>query len=290
LVRWASAVREVGAEPMRETEVESDVLPPMNGTEKDMAEKPTDLVQSVVRALGLIDIIADSDEPMRANNIAVRAGLHLATTSHLLSTLVHAGYVERRGREYTIASRKILSLSSKIEDEWRPSPQSLDLLARLRDRTGESVYLSAWSDGDVTVVAVEDGTHAVRVADLRVGTHGNIHARSSGKALLAFQHDDAVRRLADERGRLPRRTEFTLATVADLERDLAAVRERGYAVDKQEYLLGVCGLAIPLFEGLKRPRSALTLTAPLDRFSDPKQFDLYLEAILKAREADAQSS
>jgi len=252
-----------------------------------MSEKPKDLVQSVARALGLIDIIADSDEPLRAKGIAERAGLHLATTSHLLTTLVHTGYVERRGREYAIGSRKILGLSSKIEDEARPSPHSLELLARLRDRTGESVYLSTWSAGDVTIVAVEDGTHAVRVADLRVGTHGDVHARSSGKALLAFQHDDVLQRLADEDGKLPRRTEFTLETLADLERDLAVVRERGYAVDRQEYLLGVCGMAIPLFEGLKRPRTALTLTAPLDRFTDPEHFELYRDAILKARELDA---
>lgn len=247
---------------------------------------PNDLVQSVVRALGLIDIVAASDEPLRAKNIAEIAGLHLATTSHLLSTLVHSGYLEKRGRDYSIASRKILSLNARIEDAWRPSALATDLLSRVVERTGETAYLSAWHEGNVTIVSVEDGTHAVRVADLRVGTSGDIHARASGKALLAFRPDDAVRRLADEGGKLPRRTAFTLPTLAELQRDLENVRERGYSIDRQEYVVGVCAIAIPLFEGQRRPRAALSITAPLDRFNDSRHFDLYLDAVLEAKAAD----
>jgi DNA-binding IclR family transcriptional regulator len=254
-----------------------------NATE---APAPNDLVQSVVRALGLIDIIADADEPLRAKTIAEVAGLHLATTSHLLSTLVHTGYLEKRGRDYSIASRKIISLNAKVEDSWRPSDLAKNLLSRVVERTGESAYLSAWHDGNVTIVSVEDGTHAVRVADLRVGISGDIHARASGKALLAFRHDDAVRRLADEKGNLPQRTKHTVATLAKLERSLDEIRERGYAIDKQEYVIGVCGIAVPLFEGLKRPRAALSITAPLERFNDPEHFDLYLDAVLEATAAD----
>ena len=251
---------------------------------------PKDLVQSVVRALGLIDIIAEADEPLRAKGIAERAGLHLATTSHLLTTLVHAGYLNRFGREYTISSRKILALNAKIEDAWRPSRRATNLLSRVVERTGETAYLSAWHEGNVTIVAVEDGTHAVRVADLRVGISGDIHARASGKALLAFGHEDAVDRLADAEGNLPRRTRSTLGTLTELQENLSLVRERGYAIDSQEYVEGVCGLAVPLFEGLRRPRAALSITAPLDRFSDPTHFDLYLGAILEARDADAQGA
>ncbi|WP_104182153.1 IclR family transcriptional regulator [Arthrobacter sp. B0490] len=262
----------------------------MTDNDKALVAAPSDLVQSVVRALGLIDIIAESDEPMRAKSIAERAGLHLATTSHLLSTLVHVGYLSRRGREYTISSRKILGLNAKIEDAWRPSRRATNLLARVVERTGETAYLSAWHEGNVTIVSVEDGTHAVRVADLRVGISGDIHARASGKALLAFGHEDEVSRLGDEQGNLPRRTDHTLGKLSALEENLSEVRERGYAIDMQEYVEGVCGLAIPLFDGLRRPRAALSITAPVERFTDPRHFDLYVDAILEAKRADAQSA
>ena len=259
----------------------------VGGGEPSSGESPKDLVQSVVRAFGLIDIVAESDEPMRAKVIAERAGLHLATTSHLLNTLVHVGYLSRRGREYTVGNHKILSLNAKVEDTWRPSRLAMSLLSRVVDQTGETAYLSAWHDGDVTVVSVEEGTHAVRVAGLRVGFSGSIHARASGKALLAFGWEDCVLRLADDNGRLPERTEYTMRTLDGLQQNLALIRERGYATDSQEFAVGVCGLGIPLFEGLKRPRAALAITVPLDRFRAPAHYEICLGAMLEARKIDA---
>lgn len=67
---------------------------------------PRDLVQSVVRALDIVDIVAESDTPLRAQVIAQRAGLHLATLSHLLSTLVYTGYLQRHEREYSLGAAR----------------------------------------------------------------------------------------------------------------------------------------------------------------------------------------
>src|SRR5882757_10110037 len=56
----------------------------------------------------------------------------------------------------------------------------------MTEATGESGYVSCWTGTDVMIMAVAEGSHAVRVAGLRVGLAGDVHARSSGKTLLAF--------------------------------------------------------------------------------------------------------
>ena len=248
---------------------------------------PQDLIQSVVRALNLVDIVAQSDVPLRAQEIANQAELHLATVSHLLSTLVYTGHLERNEREYSLGRNKILELSSRIEEDWRPSPQAYEMLTEVVNATGETAYLSAWHDGDVTIVAIQEGSHAVRVAGLRVGMSGDLHARASGKALLAYGPPGAIERLGDAEGNLTQLTEFTVATLEELERELEATRERGYATDEQGYALGACGLAVPIYEGARWPRTALSITTPLHRYNDPKQFEVYVEALRKVRERDS---
>ena len=253
----------------------------------DDASAPKDLVQSVVRALDIVDIVAENGTPLRAQVIAQRAGLHLATASHLMSTLVYAGYLQRHGREYSLGGSKILSLGSRVEDRWRPSPKAYDMLAMVVNTTGETAYLSAWHDGDVTIVAIQEGSHAVRVADLRVGVSGDIHARASGKALLAYRPQTSLDRIGDADGRLTARTEYTVTSRDALAAELEETRERGYAIDEQGYALGACGLAIPLFEGARWPQTALSITAPLYRYNDPQYFDRYVDAMHRVHELDA---
>ena len=264
----------------------------MAGTREKQAanedEAPKDLVQSVVRALTIVDVVAASKEPMRAQSIARKVDLHLATTSHLLTTLVHAGYLERNERAYKLAAGKILDLGSRVEQDWRPSPQALGLLRMVVDATGESAYLSGWQNGSVTIVAVEEGSHAVRVADLRVGLSGDIHARASGKALLAFGSESQLEQIRSIDGKLAPRTEHTIATVPELLADLELTRSRGYAIDNQEYAMGVCGMAVPLFEGAQWPRTALSITVPLHRFAKSDHFQRCIDVLMEARRIDTE--
>ncbi|MGJ3190124.1 IclR family transcriptional regulator [Paenarthrobacter sp. FR1] len=249
-------------------------------------DAPKDLVQSVARALNIVDVIAAAKEPMRAQSIASAVNLHIATTSHLLATLVHAGYLERNERTYKLAAGKMLDLSSRVEEDWRPSPFALSLLHQVVEATGESAYLSAWQGSTVTVVAVEEGSHAVRVADLRVGVSGDIHARASGKALLAFGPESQLDRLRSVNGELARRTDHTIAALPDFLADLELTRSRGYALDHQEYVAGVCAMAVPIFEGSQRPRTALSITVPLHRFTNEEYFQRCLDALMEARRLD----
>jgi len=252
------------------------------------ASAPRDLIQSVVRALDIVDIVAASDIPLRAQVIAERAQLHLATVSHMLSTLVYLGYLKRRDREYSLGSNKILELNERVTDDWRPSREASDLLSMVVNATGETAYLSAWHGGDVTIVAIQEGSHAVRVADLRIGLSGDIHARASGKALLAYGPPEAVERLGDADGNLAQRTPYTVTSRDALREELQKTRERGYAIDEQGYVLGACGLAVPLFEGARWPQTALSITTPLHRYRDPEHFDAYVSTLKQVRELDGQ--
>jgi DNA-binding IclR family transcriptional regulator len=242
-------------------------MPTDDGT-PDSAEpveaKRVGRIQSVTRALAIMDAIA-TNKAMRAQEIASETQLNLTTAVHLLNTLTDGGYLAKHGRSYSLSTEKVLWLYSQVQADVRPSPAVLEALNRVTQATGESGYVSCWTGDDVMIVAVAEGSHAVRVAGLQVGLAGDIHARSSGKCLLAFAPEGRAERVL-ARGPLRRRTPSTIVDADAMREELAAIRQRGYSIDREEYLEGVWGIAVPLRLGERYPHCALTITMPAARF------------------------
>jgi DNA-binding IclR family transcriptional regulator len=239
-------------------------------------------VQSVVRALAILDMVAASTKPMRAKEIADGMNLHLATTSHLLSSLVQMAYLERDKRTYKLGRHKILDLAGKVEADWSPSPSQMLLLHDVVVRTGETAYISTLRRDTVSIDAVVDGTRTVRVAGLSVGSVGHVHTRASGKVLLAFSSATRRGAILLTNGGLSPRTPNTITDPLALARELEATRLRGYAVDREEFALGIGGLSVPLFEGAQPLCRTLSISAPIHRFNNPDMFELYLTTLLTA--------
>jgi DNA-binding IclR family transcriptional regulator len=197
------------------------------------------LIQSVQRALRLMETVAEHDGGARAKEIARAAGLPLATTYHLLRTCVHEGWLQRLDdgsyvvghrmdavREHGAATRGVTLARPAME--W------------LRDELGGAVYLARYVDGEVVVADIVDSARAPRI-ELWVGVHDAAHATAIGKSILA-QLDDAGR--DDYLSRHPLH-DLTPRTVVDRRR-LRLPEGDGLAVDDGEYALGVSCLAAPL--------------------------------------------
>jgi IclR family transcriptional regulator, acetate operon repressor len=221
-------------------------------------------IQSVVRAVSILEAAASNPRTLTAQVAADSAGVPLPTAYHLLKTLVQAGYLAKEGRTYSLSS-KVLELAGTLERDLYPGKSVWAAIDEVAARTGETTYASRWYQGDATIAAVVDGKNAVRVASLYPGLRGHAYARASGKVLLAFgpphRCDDYL-----ERTRLEPRTRNTIVDPLILRRVIETTREQGYAVDREEYLTGVCCLAAPIFEAGGWPTMAITVTIPASRF------------------------
>jgi DNA-binding IclR family transcriptional regulator len=240
---------------------------------------PGGSIQSVLRALAILEFIAAAPTPPRAQAIARAVQLQLTTAHHLLSTLVYAGYLIRDGRNYHI-SGKLNALASALSRDLRIEPAALTAAHQLAAATGETAYVSRWYLGDVTIAGLAEGQHAVRVTGLHIGMRGNAHARASGKVLFAFAPAQRLEDYLAANAPLPRRTPQTVTDPDQLRREIAEVRERGYAVDRGEFIPGVCGIAAPLLEPNGFATACLAVTVPAHRLDDT--FDHALRAVLEA--------
>lgn len=206
-----------------------------------MTHEPT-LIASVQRALRLLDAVSEATSPLPAKVLARRTGQPLATTYHLLRTLVHEGYLSRvDGLGYVLGDR----ISELASSPGRGATLLADVhrvLQALHVETSAATYLSVLDDGEIRLTDVVDSASAPRV-DLWVDFHDAAHATAIGKAVLSSLDADARRGyLADHA-----LTDLTPHTVTD-QRVLLHQLDAplGYAIDREEYSLGTACIAVPV--------------------------------------------
>lgn len=220
-------------------------------------------VQSVHRALDLVEVVARRGGHATIGEIAESAGLPLPTAHRMLATLVDRGYMRQMpNRRYALGFRLVplgAAASAMV------GADSERVLAGLVDALGESANLAVLSGSHAEYVAQVPSRHTVRMFT-EVGRQVELHCTGVGKALLS-QLDEARVRDIIRRVGLPGYTQHTHTTPAGLLRDLAEVRARGYAVDEQEQEEGVRCVAVPVGP---EPLSwmAVSVSGPVTRMTD----------------------
>lgn len=225
-------------------------------------------IASVSKSLNILSEVARHPSGPTASEVASKLGMPLSTTYHLLDTLVaDSALAKGPDRRYRLGTR-IYVLSTAYFEQSEPEQQLLGPLHELARQTGETAYLTGWRGGDIEVLASVEGSHALRVANLESGSYLYAHARASGKLLLALASEKR-RGLYLARHPMERLTPNTLVEVDDLSREFERIREDGFALDREEYTLGIACVAVPLvFDGLVI--GSYTVSAPVDRFTKMK--------------------
>jgi IclR family acetate operon transcriptional repressor len=250
---------------------------------EDARERPTERqvprVQSVARAIRILNEIASSSHGLTAQEISRAVDLNRATTYHLLQTLTATGYVvPSSGHRYRIG----LGLSGLVAAfERQVLPGGLAPLAReLAARTGETAYVTGRQGDELVLLCSVPGYHPVGVANSPLGPIREGHARASGKLLLAFAPEDVRSAYLDAHPLAPM-TPKTITSRSRLLDEFERIREAGYALDEEEYALGVCCVAAPLAGGIAT--IAVALSAPHDRYIAHR--DEYVQATLQSAAA-----
>ncbi len=194
-------------------------------------------IQSVDRALFLLETIAEAGGEATLTELSNRTGLNISTCHHLLATLINRNFAAKvpGKRLYTLGTR-ILDLGQACLQVHLPR-RAAPYLEAINRTTGETVHLAGLQGDAVVTLAVRDARHAVGVKTGKVGKMDAPHATSMGKALLAWLPEDEIGRIIGQS--MKRFTENTITELPALLEALRAVRRDGYAIDREEFLPGV---------------------------------------------------
>ena len=236
-------------------------------------------IESVDNALKLLLLLGERPE-IRLSEATRYLGVAPSTAHRLLAMLAYRGFVRqdpvskayRPGPSLTGVA---FSIFGRLDIQRSAAPIMRNLAERLR----ESIHIGMLDGANVHFVAAVEGPAAVRVAS-RLGRTMPAHCTSTGKAMLAQLSETELRQLLPSE-ELERITPRSIGSRTELEVELARIRERGYAVNREESEEGVASVAVPIPTRAPGLRLALNAAAPCNRL-DSSGYQVLAAALAKA--------
>lgn len=228
------------------------------------ADRPTH--QSLGRGLQILEAVATFRGGATLAEVARRTELARSTTHYLMQALVTLGYLRQQsdGRNYQLGL-KVFRLAGRSLNSEQIAATAMPILNELSRVTKESVAIGICRGDAVTLVATRDTDGPVRVVQ-SVGSRRPIHCTALGKVLMAWLP-------ADERSRMIAGLQFDKVTPksitqrAPFERELRRVHSAGYAIDDEEFIVGVRCLAAPVFDEAGEVTMGLSVVGPKHRMT-----------------------
>jgi DNA-binding IclR family transcriptional regulator len=222
-------------------------------------------IAALRRGLSILDcFVAASGRSITVTEVARAVGIHRATVHRFLNTLASAGYIEPADRPGSWRYRP--KYPTRRDCAPHPPPLELACVPVLRElalASGETVVMAVLYRGDVVMVQVVDGPQSVRVQQ-RVGATYPAHLTALGKVLLAGLNEAALEDWIASHT-LTSRTPTSITSPQRLRAELADIRRTGYALDEQEFEVGLACVAAPICDAQGRTVAAITVSGPSGR-------------------------
>jgi IclR family pca regulon transcriptional regulator len=217
-----------------------------------------EFVQSLARGLSVIRAFDDEHTDLTLSEVARITDLPRAVARRFLHTLVELGYMRTDGRRFALRP-KILELGYAYLSSMTLPEIAMPHLEQLVEKVHESSSVSVL-DGDEVVYVARVPTKRIMAVAISVGTRFPAYATSMGRVLLAGQSDQWLDGFLASTELRPL-TSRTITEPPRLRRELARVREQGWALNDQELEEGLRSLAAPIHDSDRRVIAAVNVSA-----------------------------
>ena len=221
-------------------------------------------VQSVDRALLIIEALAEDDEGYRLTDLAIRTGLSPSTVHRLLATLEKRRFVQfDRGESTWHIGAQSFAVGSTFVRRRNFVTQALPHLRKLRDQTRETANLAVVDDGAMIVLTRVESREIMRSVT-KIGGRVPMVASGLGKALLATYSEQDVFAIIQRDG-MPRLTSRSIVRAGELCKSLHDIRRQGYSVDDEEALIGLRCVSAVVYDARSEPLAAISVSGKTSR-------------------------
>ena len=216
-------------------------------------------VQSVDRAMTLLEVLSEEDRGQRLTDLARRTGLSLTTVHRLLTTLEQRRFVQfSLGDNLWHVGRQTYMVGSAFVRDRHFVAPALPFLRRLRDLTRETANLGVVDNGEIILVNQIE-SREIKRAISRVGGRTPMTASGMGKAILScYSHDEVTAVVA--RTGMRKVTSRTITSREDLDDDLERARDNGFSIDDEEFLPGLRCVAAPVYDNQQEVVCAISVS------------------------------
>lgn len=248
--------------------------------DKNSKERSEYSVQAVTNAIRVLEELGDSNHEQSIAELCSKLELTKSNVAKLVATLEMFGYVDCNS--YTGNYRlgiKTFQISQSYINKLNLTEVALPIQKSLCARVNESIYVSVLRRENIVYLSVVETDSPVRVTP-RIGNIGPAYATATGKAQLAFIDERELEQMYSDK--FKEYTKNTIKSLDALKEELATIRERGYALDNEEYEYGVRCVAAPVKNFMGQVIAALSVTAPVERLDNSTIQKLILPELIEA--------
>ena len=226
-------------------------------------------VQSVDRALSILETLSEDDEGYRLSDLAVRTGLSASTVHRLLATLESRRFVQfdRAESKWHVGVRSF-TVGASFARRRNFFTQAIPYLRKLRDLTRETANLAVVDDEFIIVLTRMESREIMRSLT-QVGGRVAMVTSGVGKAVLATYSDEDVGAVIRHHG-MPRLTEKSIVRPGDLFKELEKIRKQGFALDDEEACMGLRCIAAVVYNDCAEPLAAISVSGMTSRLTDDR--------------------
>jgi DNA-binding IclR family transcriptional regulator len=242
--------------------------------------RPGDPVQSVDRALSILEVLARTGEA-GVTDVSAELDVHKSTAFRLLTTLEAHRLVEQAGErgKYRLGTG-VLRLAAATTARLDLVQEARTVCRHLAAETGETVNMAVLSGNSALYVDQVAGSSALQSHNW-VGQHIPLHATSNGKVLLSGLEGAAQDAMLAS---LPAYTERTITKKKVLRAELEEVRERGYALAVDELEVGLTAAASPIRNAHGDVIASISVSGPTFRMPEERLEEIVAQVLEAARE------
>jgi DNA-binding IclR family transcriptional regulator len=241
-------------------------------------------IPNLGKACEVLELVSNTPGGIPLQALVVQLHIPRTTALRITETLLDANYLARNEEgEFTLGT-SLVQLGVKALDNLDIRGFARPVLRALSADTGESSHLAMLNGDKVLLVEVADSPHPIRIAS-RPGTLVDLHCSSTGKIFLAFSISEAgtfCKKLS-----LTPHTKNTDTSVNAVLASIEQTRKQGYALDDEEYVLGVRCIAAPVLNAFGKTIAAIGITASTSTFTKSKVRTLSIK--IKQAAADISS-
>lgn len=205
-------------------------------------------IQSVERAFSILELFQKTSRSEHSvKEISDFLGLNKSTAFGLINTLTNLGYLYQNpeNQKYTL-SLKLLSFSNTVKAQNIFIRTAHPFLEQLSQKYGETAHCAVEYNYRAVYIDKVEATGSIYIGT-QIGTQNDLHCTGVGKCLLAYMPPERQERFLS--GNLKTMTYHTITNSEQLRDEIRRVREQGYALDQEEYAVGLSCAAIPVFSG-----------------------------------------
>lgn len=252
--------------------------------QKKVTKNKTYRVQSLDRALDILDCFSYQKKKLRLSEIGELAGLNKTTAKRLISNLTHRGYLQQdpETKCYRLGL-KLFELGGVVHSSFSLRKDAIPHMSKLRDETGYTVLLGIELEDQLVYAEKLEGTGIIRISS-EIGWRRPLHFGMLGMTLMAYLPQKKVDSILDNYPLEPH-TPFSITDRDAFSLRLANIRKEGFIVEREEAHEGIIGIAAPVWNYSRKVVAAVGVALPLSQNVGEKEASKIVAMVKKSANA-----